>query len=243
MRRQVRPGCHYSVPMPKPFSSPSPADRRPAPGRAGRPAGRSPERSATGRLFFALQPPQALAQALADEQRALRGKWKATPPGDMHLTLAFLPSVPLARVPELAALGERVAASLPALSLRLRGTGYFPNEGSPRVWFVKAESEGEGVETLAAALRSGVAELGLSADDKPFKAHLTLARKKGPAPRVPPRVLDLDWPARALLLVQSRLHKSGPEYLVLHRFPLQSSPPPPQSPSTPPQTPPDKESP
>ena len=92
--------------------------------------------------------------------------------------------------------------------MRLRGTGYFPNEGSPRVWFVKVEAEG--LNELAAPLRAGVQELGLATDDQAFKAHITLARKKGPAPRVPPITFELGWTANGGSLRARILRKTGP---------------------------------
>lgn len=199
---------------------PKPASRPPAKTRGPQPESHRPS---TQRLFYALRVPAEVSAPLAEAQTKLRGNWRAVRPDQMHVTLSYLPAVPPERVEDLKRLGTRLAAELPPLDLRLRGTGYFPNEGSPRVWFVKAEAEG--LSELAAALREGIAELGLETDDLAFKPHITLARKKGPAPRIPPLLFDLGWTAPAVTLYRSILRKTGPIYEVQSTFRLRGSAP------------------
>ncbi|MDL2345183.1 RNA 2',3'-cyclic phosphodiesterase [Deinococcus sp. MIMF12] len=207
-RAATRPG-------PKPLSTPSQA------------TGHTPHAPQTQRLFFALKVPGDVATPLAGSQRQLRGNWRAVRADQLHITLAYLPAVPPDRVADLKRLGARLTEQLSPMHIRLRGTGYFPNEGSPRVWFVKAEAEG--LNELAAELRVGLRELGIATDDLPFKAHVTLARKKGPAPRVPPLLFDLGWQAGNLALIRSTLRKTGPIYDTVSTFRLRgeaSNPPP-----------------
>ncbi|RJF73776.1 RNA 2',3'-cyclic phosphodiesterase [Deinococcus cavernae] len=195
----------------------------------------------TYRLFFALRVPTEIANRLAEMQRKLKGNWRAVNPGQMHITLTYLPAVPPEKIEDLKRLGTRLMQDLPPMQVKLRGTGYFPNEGSPRVWFVKVEAEG--LAELAEQLRAGVQELGVQTDDLPFKAHVTLARKKGPAPRIPPLVLDhLEWTASSGSLYRSLLRKTGPLYEPQSTFRFrgtappgpQETPPPPQPETHPP---------
>nr|WP_229838916.1 RNA 2',3'-cyclic phosphodiesterase [Deinococcus piscis] len=175
------------------------------------------------RLFYALKVPDTVAAELAQAQAKLRGNWRRVEPSQLHITLAYLPGVPADRLDDLKRLGVQATRAVGPLDIQLRGTGYFPNEGSPRVWFVKAEAAG--LDPLAEALRAGVAELGLETDDKAFKAHVTLARKKGPAPRLPPLVFeDAGWTAGHVSLVRSVLRKTGPIYQTLSRFELRGAP-------------------
>ncbi|ADY26208.1 2'-5' RNA ligase [Deinococcus proteolyticus MRP] len=191
--------------------------------RGRRPAGPSAAGSGRLRLFYALKVPDSVAAELAQAQSKLRGNWRRVEPAQLHITLAYLPGVPADRLDDLKRLGVQAAQTAGPLDIALRGTGYFPNEGSPRVWFVKAEAAG--LDPLAEALRAGVAELGLDTDDKAFKAHVTLARKKGPAPRLPPLVFeDTGWTAGHVSLVKSVLRKTGPVYQTLSRFELRGAP-------------------
>ncbi len=170
------------------------------------------------RLFYAVFVPEEIAKKLAETQKGLVGKWKPVPPHQMHLTLLFLGEVPEERLGELKGIGRDVAGSVPAFTARVRGTGHFPEAGSPRVWFAKAE--GEGFLPLATRLRESLPEFD---DGKAFKPHITLARKKGPAPRVAPVVFDLEFPVRTLTLVRSRLTPRGPHYERIATFPLKGA--------------------
>lgn len=197
---------------------------RPARGQPRQDRGPRPDERADGlRMFYALKVPAEVAEPLAEAQKALTRNWRAVRPDQLHVTLAYLPNVQMAQVEGLKALGRQVMAEVGPLQLRLRGTGYFPNEGSPRVWFVKVEAEG--LDDLAARLRAGLDRLGVATDELPFKAHVTLARKKGPAPRVAPKTWDLGWHAGAFSLIHSTLRKTGPIYDTVATFTLSGQPP------------------
>ncbi|WP_161881717.1 RNA 2',3'-cyclic phosphodiesterase [Deinococcus alpinitundrae] len=190
---------------------------KPATGQRGSPPPVSTH-EARPRLFYALKVPPEVAEQLAAIQKELRGNWRSVRADQLHVTLAYLPGIDPSKLDALKALGDTLTQTAAPLSLKLRGTGYFPNEGSPRVWFVKVEAEG--LEDLAARLRVGLAELGVETDNLPFKAHITLARKKGAAPRVPPKLLDSGWDAGAVTLYRSHLQKTGPIYENLAMFKL-----------------------
>ncbi len=180
------------------------------------------EHQSRPRVFFALKVPAEVSGVLAERQKALRGNWRAVRPEQMHVTLAYLPSIDPARLDDLKRLGTRLAQEAAPLTIALRGTGYFPNEGSPRVWFVKVVGEsaqGAGLDDLAAKLRAELSSLSLEVEEH-FKAHITLARKKGPAPRLAPQIFDLSWQAPQMVLYRSHLQKTGPIYEVLSTFPF-----------------------
>lgn len=172
------------------------------------------------RLFYAVFVPENVREVLARAQervRSYRG-WKVTQPEGLHVTLMFLGEVDQARLPELRAVGEAVAAGVPAFTARVGGTGFFPEQGSPRVWFAKAE--GAGFAGLALGLRRALPEL---AEAPSPKAHITLARRKGPAPRPGPLVFDVEFGVYEVSLVRSELSSSGSRYQILERFPLAQS--------------------
>ncbi|WP_424951030.1 RNA 2',3'-cyclic phosphodiesterase [Deinococcus sp.] len=204
--------------------------RTPAPGQAE--AGRKaktggkvvPARERMLRLFFGLPLPEAVSGELATAQARLTSNWRRVEQEQFHLTLAYLPGVPEGRVASLRELGKRLAAEAAPLTLRLRGTGYHPNVGSPRVWFVKVE--GEGLAELAARLAAELDALGFPVEGK-FQPHVTLARKKGPAPRLPPLSFAQEWEAGQVSLIHTFLprDKTGPVYDTVSRFHLTGSAP------------------
>lgn len=184
----------------------------------------APARERVLRLFFGVQLPEAVSAELALAQGKLSSNWRRVEAGQLHLTLAYLPGVPEAKVPELRELGKRLAAEAAPLALRLRGTGYHPNVGTPRVWFVKVE--GEGLSELAARFAAELETLGFPIEGK-FQPHITLARKKGPAPRLPPLNFAQEWQAAQLHLIHTFLprDKTGPVYDTVSRFALTGSGP------------------
>ncbi|MCL6569748.1 MAG: RNA 2',3'-cyclic phosphodiesterase, partial [Meiothermus silvanus] len=102
------------------------------------------------RLFYAVFVPKNLCDILALAQEKVRSYsgWKVTRPDQFHVTLMFLGEVDETRLPELRRVGEEAAAGVAPFTARVRGTGFFRERGSPRVWFAKAE--GAGFEPLAA---------------------------------------------------------------------------------------------
>ena len=171
------------------------------------------------RLFFGVFPPRQVQEALAAAQSQLRGNWKPVRAEQMHVTLGFLGEVPRDRLDEVIAAGQNAAGAVAPFTARIRGTGFFPNEGRPRVWFARAE--GDGFEPLALGLREELPDL--LADERAFKAHITLARRKGPAPRVGPLVFDLEFPVEGFALVQSALTPRGPVYKTIKEFSLKGA--------------------
>lgn len=172
------------------------------------------------RLFYGLRVPSDVAVQLSSVQTRLKGNWRAVNPGHMHLTLCYLPMVQPDQLVALKQLGVRVAETYSPLQLSLRGTGYFPNEGSPRVWFVRVEADQ--LTELAEELRTQVSALGIEHDQLAFKPHITLARKKGPAPRLPPLTFETSWTATNMTLYRSILRKTGPIYEVESSFRFRS---------------------
>ena len=62
-----------------------------------------------------------------------------------------------------------------AVPMAFRGTGFFPNPKSPRVFWVGIESD-EHLQELANSIGAALKPLGFERDAGPFKPHLTLAR-------------------------------------------------------------------
>lgn len=168
-------------------------------------------------------------RSLIERLSALGGLFKVVKPDPLHLTLRFYGEVDSERADVLAGLLDQVVAEHRWFNLRLRGLGTFPASVGlakwPRVIFVAGVSPSS-IEPMAAAL----AEPG----DRPFVAHMTLARHRHK--RRPHRVqreklaqllseyeqTDFGlFPVRELCLIESVLTSDGPIYTVRHRAALQ----------------------
>jgi RNA 2',3'-cyclic 3'-phosphodiesterase len=167
------------------------------------------------RLFFACWPDQATRAAMVHAGRkAVRGSGgRPVPAGNLHATLAFLGSVPEGRLPAILAVGQSIRAA--PLEFIFERIDFWPR---PQVLVARSENPA-GVEDLVAALWARLAALGLERDLRPFRSHVTLARKV----RKPAADLTLQpvtWPVRELTLVESVTDPAGAHYRVLAQWPL-----------------------
>jgi 2'-5' RNA ligase len=180
-------------------------------------------RAPTRRLFFALWPDAAARRALTTASAAAvaASGGRPVPPGSLHATLAFLGAVPAARIAELAALARAAAAAWP------------PGEGPPVLRFTRlahwrapqvlcaltTRGDDARARALAQALQAAAAAAGFFPDLKPFRAHVTVARKVARAPRAI-RFAAVSWKCATLALLESRSAPGGSVYSVLESAPL-----------------------
>lgn len=187
------------------------------------------------RLFVAVELPETVRAGAAEASARLRSilarahsrsrmTWVA--PDRLHLTLLFLGEV----AEEVAThMAERFAPPLPMapFTLRLGHAGVFPPSGRPRVaWLAVEEGAGQ-LSTLHDSIVDRFDGLPWTREERPFAAHLTLARFRDPgtpaerraiseAPAVPIPSGEVDH----VTLFQSRLSPRGPDYTVLARATL-----------------------
>jgi 2'-5' RNA ligase len=178
----------------------------------------------TLRLFFALRPEAAQGAALLEHVGPSITRLAAQPvrAENVHATLCFLGSVgagDLARLKSVAA-----AQHFAPASLRFDSLEYWQK---PRVL---CATLGESavpapMRELAASLALAARAAGFHPDEKPFRPHLTLARKvdaphaaacEWPQPLVPPVVVRCD----RFVLMESRRGESGSIYSVVDSWPL-----------------------
>jgi len=97
----------------------------------------------------------------------------------LHLTLRFLGPTPEANVPTVAEAVRRVAATQDPFEVRIDGGGSFPNPRRPRtLWLAVTHGTAE-LGSLARAVDRELVAAGWPSDDRPFRAHLTVARSDG----------------------------------------------------------------
>lgn len=129
------------------------------------------------RLFVALDLSDEVRDRVGNflgQMRAVLPHARWVQPEILHVTLKFIGSAPESRVPEFrAALGE-IRSPEPA-RMQFHGTGFFPNERKPRVFWLGATCS-PSVATIAEEIERRLTKLGVEAEDHDFSPHLTLAR-------------------------------------------------------------------
>ena len=167
------------------------------------------------RLFLALQLPDHTVEALTEWQgRHLRGR--LVPPGNLHITLAFLGSRPAHELGPICAVLRDTAA---AVASPLFGVDRYRETRSVGM-VVFSDRTGNGAR-LAGLLHQALAELGgYEPEQRPWLPHVTVLRFRE-RPRLSPPLPELPAfaPSGAAAFL-SRLHPSGARYEVLESFEL-----------------------
>ena len=173
-----------------------------------------PERN--HRLFFALWPGEPLRAALAPRIRALQpaGIGRPQRPDQWHITLEFLGPVPASRVA--AARGAAAQVRANPCELRLDAVEFWRR---PEVLCLVAREVPPPLAGLVAQLRAALAAQEFEPETRPFRAHVTLARKVSQPVSTAP-FEPLVWPAAEFALVESVTDRSGSIYTPLASWPL-----------------------
>jgi len=154
------------------------------------------------------------------------------PEESLHVTLAFLGTVPERRVAELQAIARRVAEAPEAAPL-LVSFDRLVHWAKPRILCALDALPSAGTEAagaprvgalagapalaLAESLKSETTARGFSPDLKPFHAHVTVARKVARAPAAQP-LSPVQWTFDGFALIESRTEPTGPVYSVIESY-------------------------
>jgi 2'-5' RNA ligase len=167
---------------------------------------------ADARLFLALWPDDPVRAAFAYWRDAWTWPRGAAPVADgkLHLTLHFLGGVPQARLPELID------------GFALDAQGFDLDFGVPTLWHqniavLEPLAVPPQLPTLHAALSERVRALDLPVEDRPYRPHVTLARRAhGALP--PAQQFGIHWKVDRYALVRS--DPASGAYEVLQAWPI-----------------------
>jgi 2'-5' RNA ligase len=135
----------------------------------------SPARD-TARVFFAAWPDpeaQAALEKLARDCAARTGG-RAPDPANLHVTLAFIGNVDPGRVVILREAGSRAAAAATPFTLVLDRIGAFRKQ---EIAWLGCSRVSEAMQALADGLFAQLAAAGFALERRPFRPHVTLARR------------------------------------------------------------------
>lgn len=180
------------------------------------------------RCFLGLPLPDAWKQALAalapDLKRGLSSRLAWTRPKNWHLTLKFLGEIEAAQA-------ETLGAALAHLrfapfDLMAGPAGFFPNAKKPRVFWLGLSQGAAECAALSRQVEDLCAGGGFAREDRPFAAHLTLARVREAGPddweNLAKVASNHAWPpgrVERVVLWRSVLSAAGPEYRELCAIP------------------------
>jgi RNA 2',3'-cyclic 3'-phosphodiesterase len=176
------------------------------------------------RLFFAVPIPETLKRILEQFQERSRSMDRSASwpkPDGLHITLAFLGEQEALLVPTLLDIARSTGSKREAFPLSTSRLGGFPKNGAARVLWLGFAEEPR-LFALAEDLRKRLKVAGIAFDEKPFKAHLTLARFKSPreiavfGETPPPSIFEV----KELVLFQSQSTSSGSRYIPLGNAPF-----------------------
>lgn len=185
------------------------------------------------RLFVSVEISDDLRGALTKIKEDLshsltlkEAKW--VKPENLHLTLKFFGEVP---ENDLAALEQALVESVKgkkSFLIQVHGMGCFPNLQRPRVLWAGIKEGAQSLEALAKSVEENSVAAGFAPVDKPFSAHLTLARFTAAPPKdflvmmenVSARSFG-EMKIEKISLIESQLSPSGPRYTTLREFSLE----------------------
>lgn len=183
------------------------------------------------RAFLAIEPPENILQEISRLQEKLKreisGRLSWTRAQGQHLTLKFFGNISTDDVDNIcSAVKNRIAAGL-FLNLKIERLGVFPDARKPRILWCGTSGDTSNLAALQKQLDNDFAVIGFPVEDRPFRAHLTLARIKDPhgltglaeALKKHTAFCAGEFAVREVVLFQSRLTPQGPIYARLAEFP------------------------
>ena len=181
------------------------------------------------RLFIALHVPSELGQAIVRYEKELPF-WRWYDARELHLTIRFIGDTDPDKIEPLVEVFEHGYAEQRMVRFTTLGYGFNPNERRASSLHLRMQCS-HAMEEVKEKTDAIVAQvLGLPAEERKFKAHITLARFQRP-----PRFLDLkrlkEWAdnmpklpepfAPEITLYRSELTKHGAIHTALARHQLE----------------------
>lgn len=172
--------------------------------------------SPPGRAFVALVPPPEIVVGAGDRLAQLAIPGRRVPPRNWHVTLRFVGKIDDVTYDRWLWSLEQV--DCPPIRVRLTGMGAFPRPRKATVLWIGLEAEG--LDDLAAAVEEATVAAGLSPEERPFRAHLTLSRIRPPrdvhtlVEATPP--MEMGWKADSFHVMAA----VGSSYRIFDSLPL-----------------------
>jgi 2'-5' RNA ligase len=174
------------------------------------------------RIFIALKvkPGETLLKIVASFKSQLSNesiKW--TNPENIHITLAFLGDTEEKMIKKIGSMLRDKCEGKGRFDLILKGTGVFRSLRDPRIVWAGIEPS-EKLMKLKEVILTGLRELSVKMEERPFNPHLTIGRIKYIGNKDALKLLTEEFqnteiqtiPVNEVILYESILLQSGPVY-------------------------------
>jgi 2'-5' RNA ligase len=181
------------------------------------------------RAFIAIELPCLIRDYLSQIQDKLKTsgsdvKW--VDPRNIHLTIKFLGEIEDKTIDQITGILEAVSCCIPVFYIRICSVGAFPNINAPRIIWAGIDKGENETKKIAGELAKKLVKIGISEEDKPFSAHLTIGRirsafNRGNLVRIIISLQEeiaqekIEFCVSKLTLFKSVLTPRGPIYTVL----------------------------
>ncbi len=146
---------------------------------------------------------------------------------NIHITLKFFGETDERKIPGICSILNDRAETSSHLTLQLTGLGIFGSIYAPKVIWVGIEPFGQ-ISFLMKNIHTDLAAVGYDNDRQNLVPHLTLGRIKFLKDKILfqhiidqyKRISSEPIGIREIILYESILHREGPEYIELNKFPF-----------------------
>jgi 2'-5' RNA ligase len=141
------------------------------------------------RLFVAIpvsEPAHGAIASLIERGKRKLPLLKWVPPGNIHLSVAFLGDIPEDQLCVVADAIDQACVKQAPLALRLKELGTFGSRRAPRVLWLGIEQD-TGVMALQADVAASLRDIDIPLETRPYHPHVTLGRiaPRGPGGDLP----------------------------------------------------------
>lgn len=182
------------------------------------------------RLFVAVSLPSLLKQQLARWMESKKTEWEFSKwvyEQDLHLTLHFLGNTTEQQMKEIKSALQEVVRKQDPFTLELDGLGIFGRAEQPRILWTGVRGELHPLHHLQKEVVTALSPIGFPAEDRPYRAHVTLARKYQqdhfPMAQLNQEnlgdLLGRKWTIQEIVLYETRLGQK-PMYHMVSAFPF-----------------------
>ena len=164
------------------------------------------------RLFFALWPTNETRGQIDKFNQSINSAGlKKVTAENLHVTLVFLGNVDV--IPEVMIRRNVKNISVNPFVLHFDRLAFWKK---PQILCLSTQHYDTQLLKLVDTLKSKVELSGIGTEKRPYKPHITLARKAHKLINI--GTLDIEWPAQSFCLVESCSRPEGVHYQVLERW-------------------------